>query len=235
MPAIKKLTIAALPGRTVSARAIAAATRRNTLAATVTIAVLALGVTACKSSSHASAPAAATNAPATQTQADDTNSPSAAGSPSTSASVNPASASPAASSATASSAPAAGGELNACSLLTGAQASSLTGHQLDAGTASTLAPGQDACHYSGGGYDLRVTVYQPSSGVSWNMMQSALSGAGTVMQVSGVGDKAMFGGIELDVATGKWLVAIQGADSKVGQDAAAIAIGKELVGALASK
>jgi hypothetical protein len=235
MPATKKLTIAALPGRTVSARAIAAATRRNTFAATVTIAVLALGVTACKSSSHASAPAA-TNAPATQTQADDTSSPSAAGSPSTSASVNPASASPAASSAPASSAPAAaGGELNACSLLTGAQASSLTGHQLDAGTASTLAPGQDACHYSGGGYDLRVTVYQPSSGVSWATMQRVLSGAGTVTQVPGVGDKAMFGGIELDVATGKWLVAIQGADDKVGQDASAIAIGKELVGALASK
>jgi hypothetical protein len=66
-------------------------------------------------------------------------------------------------------------------------------------------------------------------------MQRVLSGAGTVTQVPGVGDKAMFGGIELDVATGKWLVAIQGADDKVGQDASAIAIGKELVGALASK
>ena len=44
----------------------------------------------------------------------------------------------------------------------------------------------------------------------------------------------MFAGVELDVATGKWLVAIQGADN-LGQDAGAIAIGKELVGALASK
>jgi hypothetical protein len=49
-----------------------------------------------------------------------------------------------------------------------------------------------------------------------------------------VGDKAMFAGVELDVATGKWLVAIQGTDN-LGQDAGAIAIGKELVGALASK
>ena len=40
--------------------------------------------------------------------------------------------------------------------------------------------------------------------------------------------------VELDVATGEWLVAIQGADG-LNQDAGAIAIGKQLVGALASK
>jgi hypothetical protein len=66
------------------------------------------------------------------------------------------------------------------------------------------------------------------------MMQSVLSNVGTPAPVSGVGDKAMFAGVELDVATGKWLVAIQGADD-LGKDAGAIAIGKELVGALASK
>ena len=219
--------------------------RLNTLAVTVGIAVLALTATACKSSSHASAALTpASNPPATETQADSDNpnlsaSPSASASPSTATSgaasasaSNSASASPSTSTAPPA---AAGGEINACSLLTGAQASTLTGHDLDAGTASTLAPGQDQCSYTGGGYDLMVIVYQPSSGVSWNMMQSVLSGVGTVMQVSGVGDKAMFAGIELDVATGKWLVAIQGADAKVGQDTAAIAVGKELVGALASK
>jgi hypothetical protein len=79
-----------------------------------------------------------------------------------------------------------------------------------------------------------VIVYQPSSGVSWATMQSVLSGAGPVTDVAGVGDKAIFAGVELDVQTGKWLVAIQGAD-KLNQDAGAIAIGKELVGALASK
>jgi hypothetical protein len=221
--------------------------RFNILAATATVVVLAFGATACKSSSHGSGvPTAASNPPATETQADSDNpnlsaSPSASTSPSAAtsaaASTSAANSPSASASASASTAPAAaaGGEIDACSLLTGAQASSLTGHDLDAGTASTLAPGQDACHYSGGGYDLRVTVYQPSSGVSWGIMQGALSGAGTVMQVSGVGDKAMFAGIELDVATGKWLVAIQGADAKVGQDASAIAVGKELVGALASK
>jgi len=52
--------------------------------------------------------------------------------------------------------------------------------------------------------------------------------------VSGAGDKAIFAGVELDLATGKWLVAIQGAGG-LNQDAGAIAIGKELVAALASK
>ena len=217
--------------------------RLNTLAVTVGIAVLALTATACKSSSHASAALTpASNPPATETQADSDNpnlsaSPSASTSPSAATSAAASASASTSASASPSTAPpaAAGGEINACSLLTGAQASTLTGHDLDAGTASTLAPGQDQCSYTGGGYDLMVIVYQPSSGVSWTMMQSVLSGVGTVMQVSGVGDKAMFAGIELDVATGKWLVAIQGADAKVGQDTAAIAVGKELVGALASK
>lgn len=79
-----------------------------------------------------------------------------------------------------------------------------------------------------------MIVYEPTSGVGWGTMQAVLGGVGPVMQVSGVGDKAMFAGIELDVATGKWLVAIQGADD-LNQDTGAIAIGKELVGALASK
>jgi hypothetical protein len=206
--------------------------RLKTLAAIAGIAVLALTATACKSSSHAAAPAAATNAPATQTQADDTNSAS------SSASIAASPATSASASATASAAPAAaaGGELNACSLLTGAQASSLTGRKYGAGTASTIAAGQDQCDYpySGPSVDLVVIVYQPSSGVSWETMNAVLSGVGTVQQVSGVGDKAIFSGVELDVATGKWLVAIQGADN-LNQDTGAIAIGKELVGALASK
>lgn len=222
--------------------------RLNTLAATVTIAALALGATACKSSSHGSGvAAAASNPPATETQADSDNplvsaapsaSPSASASPVASVAASasaPASASPSAS-ASAPAAAAAGAEINACSLLTGAQASSLTGRDYGAGTAATIAPGQDQCTYpySGPSVALVVIVYQPTSGVSWSIMQSVLSGVGPVQQVSGVGDKAMFAGVELDVATGKWLIAIQGAD-KLNQDAGAIAIGKELVGALASK
>ena len=120
--------------------------------------------------------------------------------------------------------------------MTGAEASSLTGRKYGGGTPATIAPGQDQCTYpySGPSVDLVVIVYEPSSGVSWSIMQSVLSGVGPVMQVSGVGDKAMFAGVELDVQTGKWLIAIQGADD-LNQDAGAIAIGKQLVGALASK
>lgn len=233
--------------------------RLNTLAATATIAALVLGATACKSSSHGSGvPAAASNPPATETQADSDNpNVSPAATPSASASAA-ASASPAASASavasavasasastpasaspsTASTAPAAaaGGELNACSLMTGAEASSLTGRKYGAGTPATIAPGQDQCTYpySGPSVDLVVIVYAPSSGVGWQTMQAVLGLVGPVMPVSGVGDKAMFAGIELDVATGKWLVAVQGADG-LNQDAGAIAIGKQLVGALASK
>ena len=65
-------------------------------------------------------------------------------------------------------------------------------------------------------------------------MQAVLSGEGTITQVPGVGDKAMFAGIELDIQTGKWLIAIEGADNLT-QDTNAIALGKALVAALASK
>jgi hypothetical protein len=219
--------------------------RPSALVATATIVVLAFGASACKSSSKSGAPAPASNPPATETQADSDNpnlsaSPSASASPAASVAASasattPPSASP---SATASTAPAAaaGGELNACSLLTGAEASSLTGRGYGAGTAATIAPGQDQCTYpySGPSIDLVVIVYAPTSGVSWSTMQAVLGGAGTITPVSGVGDKAMFSSIELDVQTGKWLIAIQGADD-LNKDAGAIAIAKQLVGALASK
>jgi hypothetical protein len=217
--------------------------RLNALAATATIVVLAFGASACKSSSKSGAPAPASNPPATETQADSDNpnlsaSPSASPAASVAASASastPPSASPSAAASTAPAA-AAGGELNACSLLTGAEASSLTGRDYGAGTAATIAPGQDQCTYpySGPSIDLIVIVYAPTSGVSWSTMQAVLGGAGTITPVSGVGDKAMFSSIELDVQTGKWLFAIQGADD-LNKDTGAIAIAKQLVGALASK
>lgn len=216
--------------------------RLNTLAATAIVAVLALGATACKSGSHASGGAApASNPPATQTQADSPStetSPSASIAASTAASASASTPPSASSSAAATSAPAAAaaGEINACSLMTGAQASSLTGRQYGPGTASTIAKGQDMCEYpySGPSIALDVIIYGPSSGVGWATANAVLAGVGPVTQVSGVGDKAIFAGIELDIQTGKWIIAIQGAD-KLNQDTGAIAIGKVLVAALASK
>jgi hypothetical protein len=120
--------------------------------------------------------------------------------------------------------------------MTSAQASSLTGTTYGPSTASTIANGQDQCDYaySGAGIDLTVIVYEPTSGVSWATANAVLSGVGNVMQVPGVGDKAIFAGIELDIQTGKWIVAIEGAD-KLNQDTNSIAVGKALVAALASK
>ena len=228
--------------------------RPSALVATATIVVLAFGASACKSSSKSGAPAAASNPPATETQADSDNplvSAAPSASPSASASLA-ASASPVASvaasasastpasappSAAASTAPAAARRRAERVLVDDrGRGASLTGRKYGAGTARRSPPGRSSATYpySGPSVDLDVIVYAPSSGVSWNTMQSVLTGVGTVMPVSGVGDKAMFAGVELDVATGKWLVAIQGADD-LGKDAGAIAIGKQLVGALASK
>jgi hypothetical protein len=211
--------------------------RINALAATATIVVLAFGASACKSSSKASGGAtAAANPPATQTQAD---SPSAE----TSSSAGPATsaaptASPSAStSASASSAPvaAAGGAINVCSLLSGTQAAALTKRAFGAGTESTLAPGQDQCEYPyPDGVAMDVIVYEPGSGVTFAMSQAVLSGEGTVMSVPGVGDKASFAGIDLDVATGKYVIDISAAGG-LGDDTGAIAIAKVLVPELASK
>ncbi|HEY0870267.1 MAG TPA: hypothetical protein VGD55_07695 [Acidothermaceae bacterium] len=215
--------------------------RVNTLAATVGLAVLALCATACKSSSHAAGAAAASNPPATETQADSDNpnvSASTSASQASAAAASPTAPASASPSATASSAPAAsaGGAINACSLLTGAQASALSGRAFGPGVASVLAPGQDQCEYpyNGAGVSLDVIVYEPSSGVTFAMSQSVLGGVGTVMSVSGVGDKAIFAGIELDVMAGKYLFAVQGAGG-LNESAGAVAIAKQIAPELASK
>jgi hypothetical protein len=218
----------------------------STVAAVATIAVVAFGVTACKSSSHASTPSPAHNPPATQIQ------PASASPQSTSAStlVSAAASTPASSVASASpagsssaslsvSAPvaAAAGAINACSLLTGAQASALTGRAFGPGVASVLTTGIDQCDYpyTGVGVDMRLIVYEPSSGLN-NLasLEPQLNSEGTIMQVSGVGDKAEFAGLDLDVVTGKYVFDVEAA-SGTDLNAGVIAVAKEVVGALASK
>lgn len=128
----------------------------------------------------------------------------------------------------------AGAEINACSLLPAAQASSLGGKQYTAATPSTIASGQDQCEYKGAdGSDLTVIVYQPSSGVTFAMLTSVQSGVGTVTNVSGVGDKAIAGYIELDVQTGDRLIAVEGAGGTLtGDYSQAVAIAKAIIAAL---
>jgi co-chaperonin GroES (HSP10) len=99
----------------------------------------------------------------------------------------------------------------------------------------TIATGQDSCEYmSPGNANLTVIVYQPNSGVTWQTITMVLSsGGGTVKAVSGVGDKAMAGSIELDIQTGDKIIAIQGAGGTLtGDDSKAVAVGKALVAAL---
>jgi hypothetical protein len=128
----------------------------------------------------------------------------------------------------------AGTEINACSLVSAAQASSLVGGQYTAATPSTIAPGQDQCGYArADGSDLTVIVYQASSGVTFEMMTSVQSGAGTVTNVSGVGDKAIVGPIELDVETGDRIIAVEGAGGTLGGDYnGAVAIAKAVIATL---
>jgi hypothetical protein len=76
-----------------------------------------------------------------------------------------------------------------------------------------------------------VIVYQSGSGVTFDMLKSVQSGVGAVTDVSGVGDKAIGGPIELDIQAGDRLVAIQGA-GKGGNSSVAIAVGKAIVAAL---
>jgi hypothetical protein len=100
---------------------------------------------------------------------------------------------------------------------------------------ATIATGQDQCtyHASDDSSDLVVIVYQPNSGVSWPMMQSVLSGVGDVKAVSGVGDKAMIGQIELDVQAGQRLVAVQGAGGLLtGSYSGAVSVAKIVVSGL---
>ena len=186
--------------------------RTQTLLAVGGLALVALGAAAC---SGGSKPAAADAAPVSAS--------SAAASPGSSAGTSSGNS---------------GGSaqvLDACTLLPLARASSLAPRHYSAAKPKTIAPGQDQCTYKSpdNGSDLVVIIYQPGSGVTWPMMTSVLKGAGTVKSVSGVGDKAMVGSIELDAQAGSRLVAVQGAGGTLtGSYGGAAAIAKAAIAGL---
>ena len=87
-----------------------------------------------------------------------------------------------------------------CALLALARAEPLMAKRYSSMTAAAIAPGVDQCTYHNpDGSDLVLIVYQPSCGVTFSMLVSALKGVGTVKLVKGLGDKAVVGAIELDV------------------------------------
>jgi hypothetical protein len=137
---------------------------------------------------------------------------------------------PAAASGTSSSGSAgtAGKEIDACSLLSASDASSLVGETLSTGVSSTIATGQDQCKYESSGADIGLTViiYQGPAGLSFSSVTSA---TGATQSVSGVGQKAADNGtIELDVETANQdVIAVQ-----YEQPAGRLAVAKALVTAL---
>lgn len=126
-------------------------------------------------------------------------------------------------------------EIDACKLLSAAQASSIGGETYTAAVTSTIAPGQDQCAYatSDDSTALTIIVYQSNSGVTFQTMSSVQAGVGSVTNVSGVGDKAIAGSIELDVEAGSHLIAVEGANGMAtGDDSASIALAKAVITAL---
>jgi hypothetical protein len=193
---------------------------RFRITASIGLVALAFAITACSGSSTGAttAPVAATTsavsaAPSSPTEAASASAPAATG---------------------AASSGSGGAEIDACSLLSASQASSLVGNQYTAATPSTIAPGQDQCDYArADGPDLIVIVYQPSSGVTFEMATSVQSGAGTVTNVSGVGDKAIAGEIELDVQAGDRIIAVEGAGGTLTSDySRAVSVAKAIIAAL---
>jgi hypothetical protein len=98
-------------------------------------------------------------------------------------------------------------ELDACTLVSAADAATLTGYPLTDATPSTIADGQDQCVYAdSSGAGVTVIVYQQDSGVTLAMLKDISGGS----DIQGIGDKASVGGIELDVQAGTHLIAVQG-------------------------
>ena len=126
-------------------------------------------------------------------------------------------------------------DTDTCSLLSAAQASSLTGQTYSAATPETIATGQDQCTYAAAnnGSDLTVIVYQPSSGVTFDTLKSVQTSVGQVTTLSGVGDQAIIGLIELDAQVGTRLIAIEGAGGNLtGDSTKAIAVANAIIAAL---
>jgi hypothetical protein len=122
--------------------------------------------------------------------------------------------------------------VDTCSLMTAAQASTLVGKHYDAAATQTPATGIDQCTYNAAnnGLDLVVIVYQPDSGVTFAMLSSVQAGAGHVTQLSGVGDKAIAGPIEIDAQSGNHLIAVEGAGGTlIGTNTHAIAVAHAII------
>jgi hypothetical protein len=167
--------------------------------AAASVALAAIALTACSSGSKP----AATNAPA----------------------------GPSATAGSSAAAAPASTDLDACSLLTVAKATALVGKHYTSDVAKTIATGQDQCTYNAADDDsaLVVIVYQSNSGVTFASLKSVETGVGQVTSVSGVGQAAIAGPIELDAQVGDQLLAVQGAGGTLTGDTATAAAGAKAI------
>lgn len=181
---------------------------RNTLAATAGVAALVLSLSACNSSkkSSAASTAAAITSAASQAQA-------AASAPASAAASSPAAAGSVAA-----------GAISACSLLSVAQAESITGNKYSGSKDDTPDPGDQVCSFTGegNGSDLLVYLFTPSYETTWDVEVGSAT-AGTVTTVTGVGKRAISSGINFLFDTGKYYINIQFADESGDKNAMALA------------
>jgi hypothetical protein len=188
------------------------------VSAAAAIVVLALSTAACNPTTKSKATSTTpTQVPvATETQAD-AESPAATTAGATTASSAPISASattstPAASPSTPGPA-AAGASLDACSLMTSAQASAINGVQYGAATAGHLVPGIDTCTYKNTGkhadeldiQDLDVQVISLPG-----CYTQLLAAQGPGVKIPGVGDDAFGHEIGIDVKIGDRCIDVSG-------------------------
>ena len=125
------------------------------------------------------------------------------------------------------------GGTNVCNLVGASAAGTDMGLTLTSAKSGTLSSGEDVCTYSASGSPdaLIVTVYESGSGMTWATMQGVLEGTGPVKSVSGVGDKATLGNMQLNVQAGSRIIAIEG-DSVTTNPSGAEALAKKVVSAL---
>jgi len=193
------------------------------VSAAAAIVVVALSAAACNPTTKSKASSTApTQVPvATETQADAA-SPAASTASQPTASSSPASVSPTVSTPAASTsppsapAPAAGGPtINACSLMTSAQASAINGVTYGAATPQRIA-GIDTCDYKNTGQHVNVIDIQDlnTQVISQSGCYSELLDAeGPGTKVSGVGDDAFGYEIGIEVKLGNRCIQISGLTS----------------------
>jgi len=125
------------------------------------------------------------------------------------------------------------GGTNVCSLISASAASSAMGVSYTGAKSGTLSTGEDTCTYatSASSTALIATVYESNSGMTWATASGVLSSLGSTTSVSGVGDKAILGGEQLDVQAGARIIAIEG-DAVSTNSSGAEALAKKLISAL---